>query len=119
MNHAGGHHRNGKGMNGPCWHLAQSWQQLAHEASYSVSALANSCGVSARILERLFLRVAGQPAERWLKSLRMRRALELLRDGSTVHDIAACLAYEDTRRFLQDFREHYGFCPGPTNDGPA
>ena len=111
MNHAGGHHRNGKNLAGPCWLLAQRWQQVAHETSYSVTALSKSCGISVRTLERLFQRVAGQPAERWLKLMRMRRALELLRDGCTVQDVAACLAYEDTSRFLEDFKEHYGCLP--------
>ena len=118
MNHAGGHHRKRAGGNRFCRELAESWQQLAHESSYSASALAKACGVSAPGLERLFQRVAGQPAERWLKSVRMRRALELLRDGSTVEEAAASLAYGDAGCFIQDFREHYGFCPGPVDAGP-
>lgn len=113
MNHAGGHHRNGRGINGPCCYLAQSWQELAHEASYSVSVLAKRCGVSVRTLERLFPRVVGQPPERWLKWLRMQRALEFLASGSTVHETAACLAYQDTSHFSRDFRKHHGFCPPP------
>ena len=111
MNHAGGHHRNGKGVNGPCWQLAEGWQHLTQAAGYSVSVLANSCGVSGRTLERLFPRLVGQPPGRWLKRLRMQRALELLRDGSTVKETAAHLAYEDPSHFSREFKRHYGFAP--------
>lgn len=79
-------------MTGPARHLAQRWQELAQEASYSVSVLAKRCAVSVRTLERLFPHVAGQTPERWLKWLRMQRALEFLASGSTGHETAACLA---------------------------
>jgi AraC family transcriptional regulator, glycine betaine-responsive activator len=132
-NHARGHNRSRKGLTGPSRHLAQSpgrlvtvvelgvsgpsrdlaqrWQELAHEASYSVSVLARRCGVSVRTLERLFPRVVGQPPERWLNSLRMQRALEFWASGSTVPEAAARLAYQDKSRFLEDFQEQHGFCP--------
>ena len=133
MNHAGGHNRSRRGANGtspipsqtpgrlvtvvelgvssPSRDLAQRWEELAHEASYSVSDLAQRCGVSVGTLERLFLRVAGQPPERWLNWLRMQRALEFWASGSRVHETAARLAYQDTSRFSRDFRKHHGFCP--------
>jgi AraC-like DNA-binding protein len=111
MNHAGGHHRNGKGVNGASRQLVEGWQHLAQAAGYSVSALANSCGVSARTLERLFPRLVGQPPGRWLKRLRMQRALELLRDGSTVKETAVHLAYEGPSHFSREFKRHYGFAP--------
>jgi transcriptional regulator GlxA family with amidase domain len=92
-------------------HHIQSWPQLAHEANYAVSALAKSCGVSVRNLERLFLLALGETPRRLLKRLRMQRAIELLRDGSTVKETSACLGYEDPSHFSREFKNHYGFAP--------
>jgi len=46
--------------------------------------MAKACGVSVRTLERFFLPAFGDTPLRWLKRQRMQRAIELLRDGSTI-----------------------------------
>ncbi len=89
----------------------QNWPQIAHHAGYSVSVLAESCNVSVRTLERFFLRVMHESPRCWLKRLRMQRAIELLRDGSTIKVTAACLGYEDPSHFSREFKDHYGLAP--------
>jgi AraC-like DNA-binding protein len=89
----------------------QNWPQLAHQAGYSVSALAKSCNVSVRTLERFFLPAFGDTPRRWLKGLRMQKAIELLRDGSTIKETAGRLGYEDPSHFSHDFKNRYGFAP--------
>jgi AraC family transcriptional regulator, transcriptional activator of the genes for pyochelin and ferripyochelin receptors len=89
----------------------QRWPQLAQEAGYSVKALAKSCKVSVRALERLFLLAVGDTPRRCLKRLRMQRAIELLRDGSNVNQTADCLGYHDRSHFSREFKRHYRFSP--------
>ena len=98
-------------MNNCALRRIQNWPQLAHEAAYSVKALAEACGVSVRVLERLFLRAFGDPPRRVLKRLRMQRAPELLGSGRNVKETAALLGYEDPSHFSRKFKKHYGFAP--------
>jgi transcriptional regulator GlxA family with amidase domain len=89
----------------------QNWPQRAHDAKYSVRALAKACGVSVRTLERFFLPAFSEPPRGWLKRLRMRRAVELLRDGSNVSETAFCLGHEDPSHFSREFKKGYGYAP--------
>jgi AraC-like DNA-binding protein len=99
--------------------LVRDWPQLAHQAGYSVSALAEACGVSVRTLERFFLAALGDTPRRWLKRLRMQRAIELLRDGSNISEAAFCLGYEDPSHFSREFKKCYGFPPNKNANPPA
>jgi AraC-like DNA-binding protein len=98
-------------MNSPGLHHIQSWPQLAHQADYSVSGLAKACGVSVRSLERFFMPAFGDTPRRWLKRLRMQRAIEILRDGSTIRQTAFSLGYTDPSHFSREFKKCYGFVP--------
>jgi AraC-like DNA-binding protein len=89
----------------------QNWPERAHEAGYSVKALAGGCGVSVRVLEMFFTSAKREPPGRWLKRLRMERAIELLRDGSNVSETADCLGYHDRSHFSREFKKHYGLAP--------
>jgi AraC-like DNA-binding protein len=85
--------------------------QLAHDAKYSVKALADACKLSVRGLERFFLLAVGDSPRRCLKRLRMQKAVELLGDGSSVSETAYCLGYEDPSHFSREFKKCYGFAP--------
>jgi AraC-like DNA-binding protein len=97
----------------------QNWSQLADHAGYSVSALAKSCNASVRTLQRFFLTAFGDTPSHWLKDLRMQKAVELLRDGSTIKETAARLGYEDPSHFSRDFKDRYGFAPARYANLPA
>jgi transcriptional regulator GlxA family with amidase domain len=98
-------------MNNPPLHRIQGWPQLAHSAGYSVKALAKLCGVSVRALEMFFSSAKREPPRRWLKRLRMQRAIELLRDGSNVNETAGCLGYHDRSHFSREIKKHHGLAP--------
>lgn len=106
-------------MNNPRTHYIEDWPQLAHQVGYSVSALAKSCNVSVRSLERLCLTAFGHTPRRWLNALRMRRVIELLRDGSNVNQTADCLGYHDRSHFSREFKKHYRSSPKRYANPPA
>jgi AraC-like DNA-binding protein len=87
------------------------WPERAHVAKYSVRALAKACGVSVRTLERFFLPAFSEPPRGWLKRLRMQRAVDLLRDGSTVKETAGCLGYKYPTHFSAEFKRAQGVPP--------
>jgi AraC-like DNA-binding protein len=49
----------------------------------------------------------------------MQRAIELLRDGSTVKETPDCLGYADPSHFSREFKNHYGFAPNKNANPPA
>jgi AraC-like DNA-binding protein len=92
-------------------HRIQNWPQLAHDAKYSVKALAGTCGVSVRVLERFFLAALRSKPRQWLKRQRMLRAAELLAGGNNVNQTADCLGYHDRSHFSREFKKYYGLAP--------
>ena len=98
-------------MNNSALRRIQNWPERAHEAGYAVKALAGNCGVSVRALEMFFSSAKREPPRRWLKRLRMERAIELLRDGSNVNQTADCLGYQDRSHFSRAFKKHCGLAP--------
>jgi transcriptional regulator GlxA family with amidase domain len=105
-----GHSFERTGMNSKLNHI-QSWSELARQANWSVSALAKKCGVSARTLERYFLKDMGKCPKAWLSEQRQLLASKLLLDGSSVKETAACLGYKNQHHFSRDFKKQYGRPP--------
>jgi transcriptional regulator GlxA family with amidase domain len=89
----------------------QNWTELAQQAKWSASALAKKCGITVRTLERYFLRQMNKSPKAWLAEQRQRRAVELLRDGSSVKETATCLGYKQPTNFTRKYKKHWGFCP--------
>ena len=89
----------------------RDWEQLAASAKYNVAKLADECMVSSRHLERFFATAFGTSPHKWLHSLRMRRALELLRDCSQVKEVAKLLGYKDATHLTHDFKTFFGIPP--------
>jgi AraC-like DNA-binding protein len=47
----------------------------------------------------------------WLAEQRQHRAIELLRDGSSIKETAVCLGYKQQTNFTRKFKEFWGACP--------
>jgi AraC-like DNA-binding protein len=96
----------------------QNWAELARQANWSVKKLSKLSGVSGETLRQHFHRQMGKSPGAWLAERRQQQALDLLRDGSTVKETAACLGYKQQTNFTRKFKEHWGICPSlkpPTN----
>jgi AraC-like DNA-binding protein len=89
----------------------ENWPARAAGASYCVYRLAEQCRVSTRTLDRFFEEKFGLPPWDWLHEERMKRARELLVDGSTVKETAVILGYRDPSHFSRDFKKHHGYPP--------
>jgi AraC-like DNA-binding protein len=96
----------------------QNWMDLSKQANWSVERLAQLSGVSRRTLHRYFLKHMGQTPKDWLTGQRQKRALELLRDGSSVKETAAHLGYGCSETFSRDFKKWHGHCPVQTSNVP-
>jgi AraC-like DNA-binding protein len=89
----------------------QNWPELAREAKWSAAALAKRCGVSGDTLRRYFLKHLDKLPSDWLAGQRQHHALELLRDGSSIKEAAACLGYKHQTNFTRKFKAYWGTCP--------
>ncbi|MGI8944760.1 MAG: helix-turn-helix transcriptional regulator [Thermoleophilaceae bacterium] len=77
-----------------------------------LDALARRLATSPRQLQRAF-NEAGQTGFRtYLRSVRMERAEELLREGSLrVNEVAEAVGYSQPAQFAKAFRRHHGHAP--------
>ena len=89
----------------------QNWPELAQKAAWSVSSLSKLCHVSTRTLERFFVKQKGISPGKWLKEQRQEKALELLRNSSTVKEAAYLLHYKYANNFTRGFKQFYGKSP--------
>ena len=88
---------------------------LMHRAMHRkllLEELAGASGLSVSRLCHLFKTHVGTGPGQYLKSLRLRRAKELLETSVlSVKEIAVRLGYHDPSRFIEDFRKTYGLPP--------
>src|SRR5947208_3017609 len=88
-----------------------NWKELAAKADWSASMLANGCGVSLRTLQRYFGKEMGKSPKVWLAEQRQYQAMELLRKGHSVKELADRLGYEHPTHFSRDFKRYWGCTP--------
>jgi AraC-like DNA-binding protein len=98
-------------MNNSRLNRIENWPELTRRANWSVSALAKLCGVSEDTLRRHFRRHMDKTPKVWLSGQRQQQALELLRDGCSIKQTAACLGYKQQTNFTRKFKEFWGVCP--------
>lgn len=88
-----------------------SLAQVAHESGYRVDALCSRIGVSERHLRRLFLAHLGIGPKDWMREERMAASRSLLREGSSVKEIASDLGFTNSRVFSRQFSACHGVSP--------
>lgn len=89
----------------------QNWLELARQSKWSVSGLAETCGLSMRTLELYFLKKYHKTPKSWLVEERQTQGLKLLSEGFTVKETAGRLGYKHTHHFSRDFKKRWGHCP--------
>ena len=83
-----------------------------YASDLELDAVARRLATSRRQLQRAFAE-AGQTSFRThLAEVRMRRALEMLREGSLpVREVAGRVGYRQAAQFAKAFRRHHGVAP--------
>lgn len=100
----------------------QNWPELARKVKWSAAALAKHCGVSGDTLRRHFIKHMGEKPKIWLAEQRQQHAVELLRNGSSIKEAAACVGYKQQTNFTRKFKEYWGACPSlppPVHPAPG
>lgn len=69
-------------------------------------------GACERTLSRVFERQTGLTFKKWQQRSRLLRAVELLRQGMPVTEVALTVGYESVSAFIAVFRKEYGVTPG-------
>ena len=87
------------------------WSDRAAAALWCVAAMAEGSHVSIATLERHFRDTMHLCPREWLTGERLRRALELLADGSSIKETSSALAYKNQHHFSFAFKKHFGYAP--------
>lgn len=91
-------------------HLEQNYTKAG---TYHISDLALHFNISERTLVREFKNITGTTIRQYIITLRMGRALQLLKEGNKpIKDIAAATGYSDVYSFSKAFKKFYDYPPG-------
>ncbi len=87
-------------------------EQLSNE-QFGVSELAEAMHMSRSSLLRKIKKQTGFSASQFIRQIRLREAMVLLKQGSmTVSEISYRVGFGSTSYFIKCFREYYGYPPG-------
>ena len=79
----------------------------------SQGAMAEMAGISREYFSRIFKNVTGMNYSKWLNTIRLEKATELLaEDGRTLTEIAMLSGFQSIPSFNRVFREEKGLAPG-------
>ena len=84
-----------------------------------LNVVAQRVATSRRQLQRTFAEIGGTSFRSFLAEVRMRHAVELLREGrAPVRDVALSVGYRQPAQFAKAFRRHHGAPPSSLRRGP-
>lgn len=96
----------------------QVWEQVAREAEFNPTRMANLCSISERQLQRIFKRHLNCTPSRWLRDLQCRLAKELIEQGYSSKAAAAELKFASESHFCREFKKVFGLTPQTFSPNP-
>lgn len=93
------------------------WEKVAFQARFRPRDIAAKCEVSLRHLERHFAAQFQKTPKQWARQLRFRLAIDLMRSGLSIKQVAAKLGYSDSAHLCNEFRRVWGVSPRQYVDG--
>ena len=94
------------------FHEAAAIIEREYPRAIDLNTVAAEIATSRRQLQRAFAEVGGTTFRTYLAHVRMRKALELLRQGSLpVRQVAHNVGYRQPAQFAKTFRRHHGAPP--------
>lgn len=104
--------RTGKMVNAPACPIGTNvFRAVAASCGYSARRLARHFGISQRQLQREFMVHMSCSPQAWLRDERMQQARCLLRNASTVKEVAYAMGFSNPSQFCRDFRQRFGCSP--------
>ncbi len=92
--------------------LMSSVENHVSDAQFSVTQLSNEMNMSVSQLSRKLKALIDQSPQKFIRSIRMQRALELLKKNSgNVSEISWDVGFEDPSYFSRVFKNHFGCLP--------
>jgi len=85
--------------------------EIAQQATWSVEEMAKLCKVSQDTLRRHIIQREGKTPEKWLAEQRFHLAIQQLRKGTSIKEIADSLGYQYQSNFTRKFKEFWDVCP--------
>lgn len=78
----------------------------------AITTIAELCGITPQYFTRLFTGCMGVSPARYIETLRLQRAKELLETGKySVNDVIMVCGYENASNFARSFRHQFGIVP--------
>ena len=87
------------------------WIRAEHENHVSVGEIAANVALSESRFSHLFTSQVGVPVRRYLLWLRLRKAIHLLANGTSLTDTAHEAGFADSAHFTRTFRQMLGIAP--------
>ena len=82
------------------------------DPDFGVHQIAFQAGVSVSVLYRKLRSLTGITVHDFVKTIRMNKAMELLKTGlNQVNEVATAVGYEDSKYFSKEFRKTFGKTP--------
>jgi len=80
-------------------------------APHSLASLAAGAGMSPFHFARVFRALVGVPPHRFLRNVRLDRALAMLREGASVTTTCYAVGFNNLSHFIRSFRRRFGSPP--------
>lgn len=81
---------------------------------FGVTLLAEGVFLSVSQLNRKLKTITGKTPADFIRTIRLEKAIELLKNGESVADVAWAVGFEDSVYFSKVFKKQYGFPPSST-----
>ncbi len=82
------------------------------DPEFGVESFKREIGMSRTQLHRKLKALTGQSTASFVKSIRLKRAVQLLRESQdNISDVAYAIGYQRVSTFITDFKKHYNITP--------
>ncbi len=99
--------------------LLASVENHIDDARFSVADLGREVNMSVSQINRKLKALIGQTTQQFIHSVRMQRALSILKNGQdTILEVAIQVGFNDPGYFSKVFRKHFGCLPSEKNKFP-
>ncbi|WP_315815784.1 AraC family transcriptional regulator [Paraflavitalea speifideaquila] len=98
--------------------VVQLVEEHLDDPDFGVEQLSRKVAMSAPVLYKKIKAVTGMSVNEFVKSIRLKRAAQLLQQGTlTVYEVAYSVGYQDRKYFSKEFKKQFGKTPSEYASG--